>query len=237
MVGPSDDRAWLASAIAADIERGSNLTRRDHGAVKARAADYAWIDDWQQGLIGMGYCMTLVQGLTPVEVLNRLGARRRAELVGISQMVESAFSAWEGVGIEELLVSVTDAGGGWALMFEPNGFVGATPGLMAPVSAGTTTVGHYLGANGADQFLWLRDRQVLLQFEPLFPETRHGTRATDIVPEMRAAGFDIDGTADDEGTAQTMAAFALGERITDVRVRPETLEGSTFLAGHVALGY
>lgn len=47
----------------------------------ATAADYAWLDEDLPGLTE-AYCLTLVRGLAPEEVLRRIGAREGLRITG-----------------------------------------------------------------------------------------------------------------------------------------------------------
>lgn len=200
----------------------------------ATSSDYRWIADWHRGLLLDAYCLTFVKGLTPTEVLDRLGVRERTRLLGAGTVVDPAYDAWDAHDGRELFVAVTEAED-WAVMFEANGFIGVTHPIMTSVSAGTATVGHYRNVNALDQFLWLEDGEVVLHFEPLFPSQRDGTRADDLVPEMRAVGFDLREGEDRTFSNHTEAAFALGELITGVRVTPAFLDEATFLGGLVSV--
>lgn len=202
--------------------------------MRATATDYQWIDDWNHGLLNVGYCLTFVRELTPSQVLDRLEVGQRIELHGARAADERASEAWSTSGDRELFVAVTH-GDGWSVMFESNGFVGVTQSVMAPVSVGTSTVSHYRNVNALDQFLWLEDGKVSLQFEPLLPSGRLGARADEIVPEMEGAGFDLREGEERTFADCTAAAFALAERITGVRVTPDLLDDAEFVGALVPI--
>ena len=194
------------------------------------SADYLWIADWHNGLFLNGYCLTFVRGMVPGELLDDLGVGERSHFVGASATVEPAYDAWSIHAERWLLVAVTQVDQ-WVLMFEANGSLGVTERVMLPVSAETSVVSHFRNVNAVDHFLWLEDGTICVRFEPLFPTIRTGTHADAIVPELVDAGFDM--RADDVRTFEnhTAATFALGERITGVRVTPELLDGATFAGG------
>lgn len=198
------------------------------------SADYGWIKEWQRGLFLDAYCLTFVRGLAAAELLDRLAAADRSSLQGVTPLALASLDAWNAHGGRSLMVGVTQAPG-WAVMLECNGYVGVTVELMAPVSAGTSVVGHYRNVNALDQFLWLEDGELRLRFEPLFPDVRNGTAADDVVDDLEAAGFDLRPAAERDFSSHTAAAFALGERITGVRVSGEMLDAATFVTGLVRL--
>jgi hypothetical protein len=53
----------------------------------ATAADYAWLGDGCEAL-SAAYCLTLVKGLTPEEVVRRLGGTTRTSLTGIDEVAD-----------------------------------------------------------------------------------------------------------------------------------------------------
>ncbi len=199
--------------------------------MSATSSDYRWIADSNLWPLG-AYCLTFVRALPPCEVLDRLHVQDRVRIQGAGAIIEPASDAWVAHEGRQLFVAVTQADG-WSVMFEENGFIGVTRSLMAAVSKGTSTVGHFRNVNAFDQFLWLEDGEVALYFEPLFPSRREGTRADEVVPEMRSAGFDLREGEERTFEGHTAAAFALAERITGVRVTPELLDAATFVGGLV----
>jgi len=77
----------------------------------------------------------------------------------------------------------------------------------------------------------MRDGEVLVSFEPLFPGQRDGTGADAVLDLMRQVGFVFDEEPDFEVYRPSAAACALAETLTAVRVTPALLEGSTYLGG------
>ncbi|XVQ13211.1 DUF6461 domain-containing protein [Spirillospora sp. CA-255316] len=219
-----------------------------HPVMAATAADYAWFEESFPDL-AEAYCLTLVRGLSPPQVLARLGARTNGPYVtGVERLPALDLRP------DEFLVGVTviedvppapapnvpdgqdvpdghDVSGtarSWALAVEPNGSLGVTEEAIVPLSAGTRLVSHFCDVNGHDQFYWLEDGEVRAWFEPLFPHHREGGAADTLPAAMRSAGFDIGGDNSDFSVA---AAFALAEHLTGVRVTPELLRESSFLCG------
>lgn len=201
--------------------------------MSASAADYAWIAEphpWPT----VAYCLTFVRRLAPVEVLDRLGAHDRVQVHGTRAIGESSYAAWENDRLGESFVAATQADG-WSVIVEENGFIGVTSELMTPVSMGTATVGHFRNVNAVDQFLWIEDGHLILQFEPLFPHQRFGMRADDqeVVAEMEGVGFDLSDGDEPPFEHHTEAAFALAERITGVGVTLEFVERAQYVGGFV----
>lgn len=207
----------------------SSIRHNEH--VSATSSHYGWVAGWHGWPIG-AYCLTFLRGLMPVEVLDRLNVQDRAPIVGAAALIEPSMDAWETHRSAALFVAVTEADG-WSVMVEENGFIGVTKHIMTPVSNGTTTVSHFRNINALDGFLWLEDGETILEFEPLFPTRRSGTRADDddIVAELSAAGFDLREGEERTFHHHTAAAFAFAERIAGVRVTPSFLDEATYLAG------
>ncbi len=204
--------------------------------MRATAADYAWVADDSTGLIE-AYCLTLARGLEPAQFLARLGARPDIARSGLSQLFEPSWRLWRERSGDELLISVAAVpgdGGDWALAVEINGFLAIREDLAIQLSAGTRLVSHlWMEVNFANDFLWVEDGQVRLEFQPLSPAQRWGTTPDALLPEMTEAGFDLgdeDGDGDDKPIAAT---FALAERLTGVRVTPDLLENARYACGIV----
>jgi hypothetical protein len=86
----------------------------------ATPADYTWFGERFPEL-SAAYCLTLVKGLTPQEVLRRLNARDFTTLGGVAALLKPAYTAWDTHGGADLFVGVTPVDG-WALLIEPNAF-------------------------------------------------------------------------------------------------------------------
>lgn len=131
------------------------------------AADYLWFgEDFDD--LAEAYCVTLVRGLSPRTLLARLGAEDEVRVTGVQALIEPAYDACDTHDGDRLFVGVT-AVGDWALMVEPNGWLGVTDEAVAPISRGTTVVPHFRNINAVDHFNWFEDGELRLHFEPLFP--------------------------------------------------------------------
>ncbi|MER7752067.1 DUF6461 domain-containing protein [Kitasatospora sp. NPDC097643] len=210
----------------------------------AHATDYTWFEK-RYPVLGEAYCLTLVEGITADELLRRFDAVPGREAVGLDAVV----SAWETFddGEDEeaeallaehedaddrLLVGVTELGG-WAVAVEPFGYLGSLHELLPGLGDGTRVVSHFRNFAAVDHFNWWEQGACRLTFEPLFPTQRHGSDAeAPGIPELLAAcGFRLD-EEDEDPRLHTEAAFALAERLTDVRLDAERLEAATFRIGY-----
>ena len=204
--------------------------------VAATAADYAWVAE--DPAIFEAYCLTLARGLTPAEFLAGIGARPEAPRTGISALYEPSYDVWadnerrasyQDFSLFIGVTAVPGDGGDWALGVELNGHLGATPEAIVPLSAGTRLVSHYLN-QARFQFYWVEDGDIRLDFEPASPAYREGSAPDALVDVMREVGFDL---REDTELQQnpTEAAFAVGERLTGVRVTMGQLEESGYECG------
>ncbi|MEV5346306.1 DUF6461 domain-containing protein [Streptomyces achromogenes] len=218
------------------------------------AADHTWFEERFPDL-AEAYCVTLVRGLMPAELLRRLAGRAEPALTGTDAVVEAACDLVRASdGRRQLLAMATvgdSAVGDWTLLIEPNGYTGVTEDRALPASAGTRWVSHFVNINGLDAFLWAEDTVRRLWFEPCFPDERWGTTPDELLDVMRGVGFsfDDDGEADGENDGEpddpdtgdpgtdlsAPAAFALAQHLTGVALTPELLEGTTFTCGSVAV--
>ena len=202
------------------------------------AADYAWVND--DPAIFEAYCLMLVRGLTPAEFLARIGARPEVPRIGMTALYEPSYDVWadnerrashQDFSLFIGVTAVPGHGGDWALGMEINGHLGVTPEAIVPLSAGTRLVSHYLN-QARDRFYWVEDRDIRLDFEPGSPAYREGSTPDALVDVMREVGFDLREDTEIQ-PHPTEAAFALAERLTEVRVTMGLLEESSYECGIV----
>ncbi|MET8539806.1 DUF6461 domain-containing protein [Kitasatospora sp. NPDC004799] len=205
----------------------------------AHATDYTWFDERYPDL-GQAYCLTQVQGLSADELLRRFDALPGSDAVGLAAVMvrEDAYEDAEDeeagalfdLAEDRLIVAVTELDG-WALAIEPNGYLGTLDTVIPRLGDGTRLVSHFRNVNAVDHFHWWEHGVRRLHFEPLFPDQRDGTDAeAPGIPELlTACGFDLETETHD---LCGEAAFALAERLTDVRLGPERLEAATFRIGY-----
>jgi hypothetical protein len=198
----------------------------------ATAADYDWFEDRLPGL-SEAYCLTLARGLEPQEFLARIGAVERAPLAGVRALFAPSLAAWnayEGTALLIAATAVQGKSGEWTLGVESGGFLGVTPELIVPASAGTQIVSHFQDIEGAARFCWIEDGDVRLLFSPLDPADREGSTPDAVTGIMLQVGFDL-GQDSDNAEHCAAAALALAEHLTGVRLTPELLEQATYLCG------
>jgi hypothetical protein len=194
------------------------------------AADYAWFEEGFAEL-AEAYCVLLVRGLTPAQVLARLGARTDGpHVTGVDALCRFSYDTHDEHNGREQGVGVT-AVGDWALVIEPNGYLSVSGETIVPLSAGTRLVSHGSNVNAAGNFFWVEDGEVRLAFEPLFPSHRDGASPDALLGAMREAGFDLSDGADINIDDCDHAAFALAEHLTGVRITPEILREASYLCG------
>ncbi|MQS15012.1 hypothetical protein F7Q99_22795 [Streptomyces kaniharaensis] len=207
----------------------------------ADATDFTWFAK-RYPVLGEGYCLTHVQGVTADELLRRFDAVPGREVTGL----EAVVAAWETFDdgedeeaenlfdedeyADRLLVAVTEIDG-WALAAEPYGYLGSLWDVLPRLADGTRAVSHFRNVNAVDHFNWWEGATCRLHFEPLFPTQRDGADADapGIPNLLTASGFRLD---DKNLDLNTEAAFALAERLTDVRLDVERLEAATFRIGY-----
>jgi hypothetical protein len=200
------------------------------------AADYAWTEE-DDALISQGYCITLARGLTTAQFLSRLAARAAPAVTGFLDLCEASYASSDHYELMEQHVGVISAsgdGGLWAVGVQVNGYIGVTEELVVPLSAGTAIVSHYQNINAVDQFYWVEDRIIRLEFEPLFPSYRQGSTPDVLVQDMMEVGFDLSDDGDNVGQ-NTASAFALAERLTGVRITLSLLQHATYECGIVKM--
>ncbi|KUL20760.1 DUF6461 domain-containing protein [Streptomyces regalis] len=196
---------------------------------KTTAADYAWLEERYENLM-QAYCITLVRGLTPEELLRELKAEPGPRITGMDGLCEPSYDV---SGSHRLFVGAT-AVGDWSLMVEFNGYLGVTNEAMLPLSRGRTVVSHFLNVNAVDHFCWYDNGELRVHFEPLFAYYRDGSHPDELLEDMRESGFDLvehEEHDDREYEGLTGASFALAHRITGIRLTPELLESAEFTCG------
>lgn len=198
----------------------------------ATAADYAWFEE--NGELTEGFCLTWVQGLTPEQVLKRIGARD----LGRSGWRADGWFDVPGQRSGEAVVAVTSIGG-WALMIEDNGVLCIDDEAMAILSKGTRLVSGFRNAEYDGSFALVEDGTVRVSFDPQDPTGRTGADPDRLLTEMDQSGLDLDPAGLDPAdpayadVPYTEAAFALTERITGARLTAGVLHGAAYRMGAV----
>ncbi|MBB2947970.1 hypothetical protein FB565_007741 [Actinoplanes lutulentus] len=215
--------------------------------VAVSADDYAWFTEQYAEIAGT--CrLTLVRGRTPTEVLEQLGGSAQASPIGVRHLTEQLTPA-------TARFAAAAAFDGWTLLVEPDRAPASEsdarssgdsesdtrasrddePDARASRQLSRETV---LVAHSAESFLWARDGEILLQFDPADPTHRTGTDPNTLTPALNRLGFDT-GEPTTAGSTDSDAGWgdaarhrerslALAEQLTGVRITLEALEAATF---------
>lgn len=201
------------------------------------AHDYLWAADDYLG----EYCVTVVPGLVPAEVLRRWSADRLGTVDGYEHLGELALDAWTEHRGEVLPVGVAAlADGAGSVVMEVNGYVAIVPRLARALSAGTCGATSYTNVNRKDRFQHVRDGVVELDLDQLFPDRREGSAPDRYLDQIVASGFELGGDDDDEvpewWSVSRAAALALVERLTGLAVPRAVFGDAQLQVGWVRVG-
>ncbi|WP_251056677.1 DUF6461 domain-containing protein [Streptomyces sp. ISL-94] len=195
-------------------------------------ADYAWFEnDFPD--IAEAYCFILVRGLSPAELMSRIGGRLEAPLQGIAAVTNAAFDQYDLEDGARQLVAMTTVGA-WTLLIEPNGYLGVTEDRVLPVSAGASWVSHFVNVNAVGTFLWAEDQVLRLCFDPMFAEDRWGTAPDELLDVMQRIGFHLE-EENPETDLSSPAAFPLAEHLTGIAITPALLQDTTFTCATIQI--
>lgn len=215
------------------------------GCVTTTYRDYLWFNDdefagWREG----GHVISLIRNATAAGVLNALSAyRRQPRGVGLDGFVKRSIE-FELLDLVPPMsrvvqtVGVADIGGGWVLLIQHNSeYLGVTDDLYRPVIDNHEVVSHFRNVNAVSCFVWWRDGQQQISFEPGLPHwDLDQARATpaigpstlyDLMAEV--GGFELEET--DQPRTEFFhieASFALAERLIGIAVTKELLETAEF---------
>jgi hypothetical protein len=186
-------------------------------------ADYLWVAEFHNGLLSqVGYCLSLVRGIPIADAVERLGGEDVGDIRDLTGLVDHAFDTQSSSDFQATSAGVIEVDG-WALIFEPNGFLGVTPTVAERLARDTLLVSHSRNVNAHGRFTWWERGERQLEFDPLFSYERHGPRANDAVPMLVAAGFEVAHQPGRPLDGTLPATFALADRLTDVAVTADLL--------------
>ncbi|MGW2143764.1 DUF6461 domain-containing protein [Nonomuraea bangladeshensis] len=197
--------------------------------------DYSWFSPERFPGLADAYCFTYVRGLTPEEVVTRLGVR----VEDCSRVTLDGLIRWQTFGA----VAVGD----WVLLVEACSGLGVTEEIIMPLSAGTRLVSHfYLDVDDMDYFYWIDDGKIRFEFaheegyshwvkdgriEFLFrPHESYSEEKPDELVEILER---IDSSGHAVAGPHEGPAFLLAEHLTGITMTPRLLEESTYLCGVV----
>ncbi|MFF4416552.1 DUF6461 domain-containing protein [Streptosporangium sp. NPDC001559] len=197
--------------------------------------DYSWFSRRFPGLAD-AYCFTYVRGLTPEELMTRLGAR----VENCSHTTLDELIRWQAFGAASV--------GDWVLLAEANSGLGVTEEIIMPLSAGTRLVSHfYLEIEGMDYFHWIDDGEIRFEFlhqEGYSHWIKDGKVQLEFPPqegyseempdELAEVMERIDSAVYPVVDPHAGPAFLLAERLTGITMTPRLLEESTYLCGGIS---
>lgn len=207
--------------------------------------DYLWFTEGYP--LGLNFCVTLVRGLTPDEVIARLGGAEAVDITGAHRLGAAAgqvdypdrtdedgsFNADLTTGLDFIAATGAD---GWTLIVEPNWFRCSTEESARRLSAGGELVSFHFNENTDPVLRWACDGDTLVTFDPSRGAGwRSGSDPDRLNPVLETLGFDLSTEEydpddprwhyDEKWQARTLA---LMEHLTDVRVSCDLLADATF---------
>jgi hypothetical protein len=190
------------------------------------AADYAWIEHNDQ--LTPGFCLTWVAGLSPHQVIQRLGGKllhhdNQPPTAGMKAVTAAKGQAV--IGVLQLP--------NWSLIVEGDGRLGVTQERLTALSKETTIISSRRDAEYVGRFLLVQDTAVTVDFDPWQPTVRRGQEPDALFEAMQKAGFTMPPGAGDQGgeddvdSQGTEAAFALTETLTNIPLTADHLRSAT----------
>lgn len=206
--------------------------------------DYLWLkDEPYAAWVDTGYLVSLIRGSTSSAVLDALGAfNRRPHGVGFlgfgARVGEfEALELLEPMTSCAQFVGVADIGGGWVLLIQHNSeYLGIDERLMKPIIEQHEVVSHFSNVNALSRFVWWRDGESEVSFEPMMPSgeldaasaspTAGLSTVMALIPEV--GGIERDSDEPRSEFFHREGAFALAERLTGVTVTKDLIESADF---------
>jgi hypothetical protein len=175
--------------------------------------DYSWFSRERFPELADAYCFTYVRGLTPEELLTRLG-------VAVEDRARMTFDELRKTGFRMIgAVAVGD----WVLMVEAYGLLGATEEIIMPLSADTRLVSHFfIEAKALYHFYWVEDGTI--QFE-----SWHEGESEEVPDELVETMERLHSGYPPPAALYEKLAFRLAEPLTGITLTPQLLEESTYL--------
>jgi hypothetical protein len=184
---------------------------------------YDWLNSREWAGFRVAFCLAFVRNPDPGAVLAMAG--------GVRPLAPDPMT------VEELWDSgLTDEGsrlwgaarvGGWTVIQEHGGYIGTT-GTLVRLSRGTEAVAVDMPMTGRYKFIYCRDGETVVDFDPLNPSKRLGSEPDRLVAHMRQVG--LDPTADALYGNLDLMALELADHVTGIHLDPEVL-GGPFLWG------
>ena len=176
--------------------------------------------------LGEGWCVTLVRGREPDDVLTAMGAAPGS--IEPATFEDVPFGATD----RELVLAREWPGKGWTFAVEcdaPSGFLGWRRELLADLSARGGFAGTALYLPNVQEVCAAADGQVVAVAEPLHAYRRSGTDPDRFAARMREVGFRVDDEGDLSEVERDLPLGALTtlllEVVTGVALDASALEG------------
>ena len=171
--------------------------------------DYAWVDDWSPR--SLGFCVAVIQGFSPNEVLARQAPNPPTGLVSVDEA-----RRWAQARTLPHYGTSIEAGDleGWSLSVEFNGYHATPEHVLNRLSERGAAAVIYASVNADMSFQWAVDGVIVRWFDPLlYPEM---SWAGERLPEEEALPFGL--------PHALSSAFPCAERLKRVRLTREVLE-------------
>lgn len=171
--------------------------------------------------LSSGFCFTLVRGLTPAQVAERLGG---TELERVEWLRLVGGGDGERAGAGRFFIGVARVGD-WSLIVEDNGALGVTQKAVSPLSLDGTVMVYRADSTGRGRLLVLRDEELVLDYDSEAPSRTGDARFAEFQPALQAAGLVGDATVTDP----TASALEFLAEQTGVQLTRELLAERTYL--------
>ncbi|GAA1531697.1 hypothetical protein GCM10009827_056830 [Dactylosporangium maewongense] len=192
-------------------------------------------------VLPLDFCVTLVRGAGPDEVIGILGGADPVPIVSAQTalLAEDAVREWvdeDGASHPtDLKYVVATRLGDWTMVIEPNGYLCTDRDVVRALSAAGELVSFYYNENTTPSFTWAAGGSELVCFNPGYPDDPYGAEPGRLDGLLTELGFTFGGYGedlDDDGNGFDAdfqeRTFALMERMTGVRWDIELLDAATF---------
>lgn len=195
--------------------------------------NYSWVLPGWTRLYEAGYCVSLVSGIDPTDLLRRLGASEFDQTVGWS-----ALDCLVGVGSKEeerkygTTIAAAHVAPTWTLLVESGSPGLAAGATAAPISKDGQVLSHYRGPGLRHRFQWFRNGHQELSFDPYSAWHRSGRSADEWVDLIAAAGLPVNESGSlPTSDVVTKAGFIVSAKLSGFHLTSAVFEKALF---HVA---
>jgi hypothetical protein len=186
---------------------------------------YEWLSEERFPLLAGSYGLTYVRGLTPEQLIARLGGRAEEFMPMTAKELED--EARSRRCYRSGLFFGTMAAGDYTVMVETLTEIAWSEEILLPLSAGTRVVSQsYLDVKALDHFHWIEDGTIRFAF---YPQEGYSEEIPDELTEIMRR-IEADHPLADPNVGP---AFILAEHLTGIRITPQLIETTTFLCGSV----